>query len=155
MPGETAPTSLWTWPWNVVEGWVHGVTQGFQPTRRKRFSFLLSFHRVAGEWKTWWVWFLSLIMTADSHGGYENRISAVKEGGCHSFNNVEKKGKTDLQSLGNRMYENTKCSWFQPYIQIMNQLGFIRNFLWANFSVKCFAHSEEVWRNKWQITYNG
>lgn len=122
MPGETAPTSLWTWPWNVVEGWVHGVTQGFQPTRRKRFSFLLSFHRVAGEWKTWWVWFLSLIMTADSHGGYENRISAVKEGGCHSFNNVKKKEKQICRAWG------TEC------MRTQNVLGFSRIYkLWTSW----------------------
>lgn len=39
-----------------------------------------------------------------------------------------------------------KCSWFQSRIQVINQLGFTGNFLWANFSVKCFAQSGKVWR---------
>lgn len=39
-----------------------------------------------------------------------------------------------------------KRSWFQSHIQIMNQLGFVRNFLWSNFSAECFAQPEEVWR---------
>jgi hypothetical protein len=44
------------------------------------------------------------------------------------------------------MLENMKCSGFQSHIQIMSQLGIIGNFLWANFSVKNFAQSGEVWR---------
>lgn len=94
----------------------------------------------------WWVCFLSLIMTTDSHELYGNRMEGSKKRWVSQLQQGDRKKAKACRSLGKKIYKNMKCSWFQSHIQIMNQLGFIRNFLWANFSVKCLAQSGEVWR---------